>query len=102
MLVFSILELSKHHSMYDFHYNVIKVIIKLRYNENIELMITDTDSLVYCINTDDFYKDMYEMKHYSDMSEYTRQNPIYDETNKNVIGKFKDETGDKVIKIFVV
>jgi hypothetical protein len=93
---FSILELSKHH-MYDFHYNVMKP----RYNENIELMMTDTDSLVYCIKTDDFYKDMYEMKQYFDMSEYSKQNPIYDETNKKVIGKFKDETGDKVIKTFV-
>ena len=93
---FSILELSKHH-MYDFHYNVMKP----RYNENIELMMTDTDSLVYKINTEDFYKDMYEMKQYFDMSEYSKQNPIYDETNKKVIGKFKDETGDKVIKTFV-
>jgi len=93
---FSILELSKYH-MYDFHYNTMKP----RYNENIELMMTDTDSLVYCIHTEDFYKDMYEMKMHFDMSEYSKQNPIYDETNKKVIGKFKDETGDKVIKTFV-
>ena len=39
---FSILELSKYH-MYDFHYNT----MKLRYNGNIELFMTDTDSLVY-------------------------------------------------------
>ncbi len=44
--------------MYDFHYNVMKP----RYNENIELVMTDTDSLVYKISTEDFYKDMYEMK----------------------------------------
>ncbi len=44
--------------MYDLNYNV----MKSRYNENIELMMTDADSLVYCINTDDFSKDMYEMK----------------------------------------
>ncbi len=47
--------------------------MKPRYNENIELMMTDTDSLVYCINTDDFYRDMYEMREYFDMSEYTKQ-----------------------------
>jgi hypothetical protein len=93
---FSILELSKYH-MYDFHYNTMKP----RYNENIELLMTDTDSLVYEIKTEDFYKDMYEMKDHFDMSEYSKQNPIYDETNKKVIGKFKDETGDKVIKTFV-
>ena len=73
---FSILELSKYH-MYDFHYNTMKP----RYNENIELLMTDTDSLVYCVHTEDFYKDMYEMKMHFDMSEYSKQNPIYDETN---------------------
>jgi len=93
---FSILELSKYH-MYDFHYNTMKP----RYNENIELMMTDTDSLVYCIHTEDFYKDMYEMKMHFDLSEYSKSNPIYDETNKKAIGKFKDETGDKIIKTFV-
>jgi hypothetical protein len=64
-------------------------------------MMTDTDSLVYKINADGFYKDMYEMKEFFVMSEYSKQNRIYDETNKTVIGKFKDETGDKVIKRFV-
>lgn len=93
---FSILELSKHH-MYSFHYNVMKP----KYNENIELLMTDTDSLVYKVNTDDFYNDMKEMKEYFDMSEYSKTNPIYDETNKKVIGKFKDETGDKIINRFV-
>ncbi len=43
--------------MYDFHYNTMKP----RYNENIELLMTDTDSLVYEIKTEDFNIDMYEM-----------------------------------------
>ncbi len=64
-------------------------------------MMTDTDSVLYCIHTEDFYKDMYEMKVHFDMSEYSKQNPIYDETSKKVIGIFKDETEDKVIKKFV-
>lgn len=93
---FSILELSKYH-MYDFHYNTMKP----KYDDKIQLMMTDTDSLVYKIETEDLYKDMYEMKEYFDMSEYSKSNPIYDETNKKVIGKFKDETGDKVINRFV-
>ena len=93
---FTILELSKHH-MYSHHYEVMKP----KYNENIELLMTDTDSLVYLINTDDFYQDMKDMKEYFDMSEYSKANPIYDDTNKKVIGKFKDETGDKIIKTFV-
>ena len=93
---FSILELSKYH-MYDFHYNTMKP----KYGNKIQLMMTDTDSLVYRIETEDLYNDMYQMKEYFDMSEYSKSNPIYDETNKKVIGKFKDETGDKVINRFV-
>ena len=83
--------------MYDFHYNIMKP----RYGDKIELMMTDTDSLVYRIETEDFYKDMKDMKENFDMSEYSKNNPFYDETNKKVIGKFKDETGDKIITKFV-
>ena len=93
---FTILDLSKY-LMYDFHYNTMKV----KYDNKIELLMTDTDSLVYKVETEDFYKDMYEMKEHFDMSEYDRSNPIYDETNKKVIGKFKDETPLSTIKQFV-
>ncbi len=51
--------------------------------------MTDTDSLVYEIRTEDFYKDMYEMKQHFDMSEYSKSNPIYDETNKKQLGNLK-------------
>ena len=44
---------------------------------------------------------MKDMKENFDMSEYSKSNPFYDETNKKVIGKFKDETGDKIIRTFV-
>ena len=36
------------------------------------------------------------MREYFDMSD-----PIYDETNMKVIGKFEVETGDKVIRTFI-
>lgn len=81
-----------------FRYNNV---MKPKYKENIQLLVTDTDSLVYEIITEDFYKDMYGMKDIFDMSEYSKSNPIYDDTNKKVIGKFKDETGYKIIKTFV-
>ena len=93
---FSILDLSKLH-MYDFHYNVMKP----KYGDNIELLMTDTDSFVYKIETEDFYKDMYDDKQYYDLSEYEQYDKdgndysphyqYYDETNKKVLGMFKDE-----------
>jgi len=54
--------------MYDFHYNYIKP----KYNENVQLNYMDTDSFLYTIKTEDFYKDIQndiEMKF--DTSDYS-------------------------------
>ena len=40
--------------MFDFHYNY----IQKKYKDAAEFMFTDTDSLLYHITTDDFYKDI--------------------------------------------
>jgi len=93
---FSILELSKLH-MYNFHYNV----MKKKYDDNIKLLFTDTDSLCYEIKTADLYKDMKDIKEYFDFSEYPKNHECYNEENKKVIGKFKDETNSIPIKEFV-
>ena len=35
------------------------------------------------------------------MSEYSKDNQFYDETNKKVLGKFKDETPNRTITDFI-
>ncbi|XP_025405716.1 uncharacterized protein LOC112679976 [Sipha flava] len=50
---FAVLDVSKS-LMYDYHYNVMQA----HYKNDIHLMYTDTDSLVYYIETEDFYKDL--------------------------------------------
>ena len=94
-----ILDLSKT-IMYDFHYNYIKP----KYVEKAKLLFTDTDSLMYEIETEDFYKDISkDVKDRFDTSDYPENHPsgIPTGINKKVLGMFKDEAAGKIIKEFV-
>ena len=95
----SILDLSKT-LMYDFHYNYIKP----KYGDNAKLLFTDTDSLAYEIETEDFYRDISsDVKSKFDTSNYPKdhQSGILTGVNKKVIGMFKDEAAGKQITEFV-
>ena len=80
--------------MYDFHYNFIKK------NFSAELLFTDTDSLTYEIKSENDYKDFYKWKDLFDFSNYSNDSTFYDDTNKKVIGKMKDEYGGAIIDQF--
>ena len=82
----SVLDLSKH-LMYDWYHNK----PKKKYGENCTLLYTDTDSLLVDIKTNDIYKDMLESKDEYDSSDCPKDHLLFDETNKKVIGKIKDE-----------
>ena len=94
-----ILELSKT-IMFDFHYKYIKP----KYRNNAKLLFTDTDSFLYEIQTEDFYKDIAgDVRDRFDTSDYPENHPsgIPTGINKKVLGKFKDEVAGKIIKEFV-
>jgi hypothetical protein len=75
--------------------------MKPKYGANIQLLMTDTDSFVDEIKTEDFYEHMKGMKEHYGMSEYSKESGLYDVENEKVIGKFKDESPDEVIESFV-
>ena len=84
--------------MFDFHY------IRKKYKNKAELLFTDTDSLMYHIHTDDFYKDISrDIKKKFDTSDYSpnHESGILTGVNKKVIGMFKDEVAGKQITCFV-
>ena len=62
--------------MYEFHYNY----IKRKYDA--KLLFTDTDGLVYEIETNDVYEDFYEDKDLFDFSDYPKDSNFFDPVNK--------------------
>ena len=94
----ALLDLSKT-IMYEFHYDY----MKRKYNESdLKLLYMDTDSLVYDIKTEDFYKDIAEdVETRFDTSGYVPGRPLPIEKNKKVIGLMKDELGGKIMKEFI-
>ena len=94
-----ILDLSKT-IMYEFHYNYIKP----KYGDKAKLLFTDTDSLMYEIQTEDFYKDISgDVKDRFDTSDYPPNHisGIPTGCNKKVLGMFKNEVAGRCIKEFV-
>ena len=93
---FAILDLSKL-LMYDFHYGY----IKNKYGSDAELCFTDTDSLMYDIKCENIYQDMQQDGHMFDFSDYPRVHLLFNNNNKKVLGKMKDETAGVPITEFV-
>ena len=82
--------------MMDFHYNVIHKNFEGRYN----LIYSDTDSFVYYIKHNDIYDWIKNNKHHFDLSDSLRPD-LKDNTNKKVIGKYKDEMNSLLIAEFI-
>ena len=81
--------------MYDFHCSFIKK------HFHAELLFTDTDSLTYEIKSKDVYEEFFKHKHLFDFSNYPKDSKFFDQANKKVIGKMKDDSEGKIIDEFV-
>ena len=97
-LCMSILDISKT-LMYEFWYGYLKP----KYKENAKLCYMDTDSFVINIFTEDFFEDINnDVERWFDTSNYDKNDkrPLQIGVNKKVIGMFKDELGEKIMKEF--
>ena len=89
---FILLELSKL-LMYKFHYDYVCN------NFDARLLFTDTDNLVYEINSDNVYKQCFKDRELLDFSGYPKDSVDYDISNKKVLGKIKGEfNGVKIVE----
>ena len=95
----AILDLSKT-PVYEFHYNYMRP----KYGSKVKLSYMDTDSFVYEIETEDFYRDIAkDVEKRFDTSGYSKDDnrPLPIGENKKVIGLMKDELGGKIMTEFV-
>ena len=93
----AILDLSKI-IMYEFHYDYMVPWFQNKLN----LCYMDTDSLIYNIETKDFYKDIADdVKGRFDTSGYLLNRSLPIELNKKVIGLMNDELGGETMEEFV-
>ncbi len=93
----SILDLSKT-LMYRFHYDYVKP----KWGNKAALLFTDTDSLCYEIQTNDFCDDIKnDASKWFDMSNYEKDHPLFNEKNKKQVGFMKDECGGNQILRFI-
>ena len=67
----------------------------------INMTFTDTDSLMYEINTEDVYEDFSSNKEMFNFSNYSTKTKCYYDSNKLVIGKMKNKTVGVAIEEFV-
>ena len=71
------------------------------YGDDITLILSDTDSLVYVVFTEDGYRDLYSLREHMDLSQYSETGvlaPYRNTENISVPGKFKDERPNEIIK----
>ena len=95
---FSVLDISKT-CLYRFHYDVMP---KLVGDDKFSLLYTDTDSLIYSIETEDIYRKIKANIEHFDTSDFPNPNP-YDmpRVNKKVVGLMKDECSGEPMTEFV-
>lgn len=91
----TILDLSKL-VIYDFHYNFMKNL----YEDNIKLLFTDTDCLMYEIETPNLNEDIVKYNSMFDLSNYPVDHPLHDDANKKIVLKFKNETAGNLWYFF--
>jgi hypothetical protein len=93
----AILDLAKV-MLYSFHYEKMMP----QYGpEKLRTCLTDTDSFVYLIKSENVYEDMLQNIDWYDTSDYPSDHPLFSITNHKRLGKIKDEKAGEFIREFV-
>ena len=82
--------------MYRFHYGW-----ALKTFKDVKLLFIDTDSLVYEVKGSNVYEQCFKDKHLFDFSGFPKDSKYFDDSNKQIVGKMKDEFNGVEIDEFV-
>ena len=87
----AILDLSKV-KMNELHY----LVIKKHFGDRAKLLMTDTDSLVYGIASQDVNKELLQFAEYFDFSNFAEEHEMYDKSRKAWVGLLKLEEVEEI------
>ena len=65
------------------------------------MLFTDTDSLTDEIKSKNVYEEFFKWKDLFDFTKYSKDSKYFNESNKKVIGKMKDEFGGAIVNEFL-
>ena len=65
------------------------------------MLFSDTGSLTYEIKSEDVFEEFFKHRDLFNFSNYPKNSKFFDQANKKVIGKMKDESEGKIIDEFV-
>jgi len=83
--------------MYTFHYEYMVT----KYGRRVQLLATDTDSLIYEVQTDDLWAEFKADNFLFDFANFPTEHKCFNPANNKVLGKMKSETNEKPILEFV-
>ena len=66
------------------------------------MVLTDTDSLTYKKKSKNVYGEFFKWRDLFDFSNYSKDSKLFNETNKKVIDKLKDEFGGLKSKMYSI
>ena len=65
------------------------------------MLFTNTEGLTYEIKSENVYEELFKHKDLFDFSNFSKDSKFFDETNKKVIGKMKDEFDGVIVEEFI-
>jgi len=86
-------------TMYNFHYNFMLEKVQ---RKNLDILMTDTDSLCYHIRNEDIFEIIKKNEDYFDLSNYPKDHELYNKKNCKELEKMKNESPEQITEFIAL